>query len=130
LALYVVVGALGVPVFADGAGGPGHLFGPTLGYLAGFVVGAALMGWWVRRPSAGEGWRRVVLTAFAGAVLAHGVVLLLGWLRLGALVGPAEAFAGGVRPFLVGAVAKSAAAALIWPVIRSRTEPVARPLVG
>lgn len=128
LALYLVAGAAGLPVFADGAGGPGHLVGPTLGYLGGFVAGAALMGWWVRRPWARPGWGRVALAAFAGAVLAHGVILLLGWVRLGALVGPVEAFAGGVRPFLVGGVAKSAAAALIWLVIRSRMEPVDRPL--
>ena len=128
LALYVVVGALGVPVFADGAGGPGHLVGPTLGYLLSFVAGAALMGWWVRRPWARPGWGRVALAAFAGALLAHGVILLLGWVRFGALVGPVEAFASGVRPFLAGGVAKSAAAALIWLVIRSRMEPGDRPL--
>lgn len=130
VALYIVVGALGLPVFADGAGGPGHLVGPTLGYLVGFVAGAALMGSWVRRPWAGPGWARAMLTSLAGAVLAHAVILLLGWIRLGALVGPVEAFETGVEPFLLGGVAKSVAAALVWVVIRSRMEPVDRPLVG
>lgn len=130
MALYIVVGALGPPVFADGAGGPGHLVGPTVGYLVGFVAGAALMGWWVRRPWAGPGWARAVLTSFAGAVLAHGVILVMGWIRLGALVGLVEAFETGVEPFLLGGVAKSVAAALVWVAIKSRMEPVHRPLVG
>lgn len=128
--LYIVVGTVGLPVFADGAGGPGHLVGPTLGYLVGFVVAAALMGSWVRRPWAGPGWARAMLTSLAGAVLAHGVILLLGWVRLGALVGPVEAFETGVEPFVLGGVAKSVAAALLWVAIRSRMEPVDRHFVG
>ena len=38
LILYVAIGAVGAPVFADGAAGAAHLSGPTSGYLAGFVV--------------------------------------------------------------------------------------------
>lgn len=115
LALYAVLGGVGAPVFADGAGGVQHLLGPTLGYLAGFVVGAALMGWWVR-----QAWGWGVVGAFAGAVVVHGVILALGGARLGALIGPVVAWESGVAPFLVGGVAKSAVAAAGWVVIRRR----------
>ncbi len=113
LAFYVVLGAAGVPIFADGAGGPTHLAGPTLGYLVGFVVGASLMGWWVRQT---WGWGAV--GAFAGGVVVHGVILLLGWARLGALIGPAVAWETGVLPFVWGGVAKSLVAAAVWVGVR------------
>lgn len=63
LTTYMVLGAAGLPVFADGAGGIEHLAGPTLGYLVGFVVAAALMGWWVRQR-----WGWGVVGAFAGGL--------------------------------------------------------------
>ncbi|HVU42198.1 MAG TPA: biotin transporter BioY, partial [Xanthobacteraceae bacterium] len=45
VAAYLVEGAIGLPMFAGGAGGPQHLIGPTGGYLIGFLVGAAAIGW-------------------------------------------------------------------------------------
>lgn len=114
MAIYVVVGALGAPVFADGAGGPTHLTGPTLGYLLGFVAGAPLMGWWVR-----QSWGRGPVAVFAGAVVAHALILALGWARLGVLIGPLAAFETGVQPFVVGGLVKSVVAALLWMPIRA-----------
>ena len=49
LVAYLLAGALGLPVFADGGAGPAYATGPTAGYLAGCVAGAALVGWWVRQ---------------------------------------------------------------------------------
>ncbi|HEC79692.1 MAG TPA: biotin transporter BioY [Firmicutes bacterium] len=43
-ALYLLVGAIGIPVFSGGTGGLAHLAGPTGGYLYGFVVGAFIGG--------------------------------------------------------------------------------------
>ena len=42
--VYVLIGVLGLPVFAGGKGGFGVLMGPTGGYLAGFIVGAYIIG--------------------------------------------------------------------------------------
>ena len=42
--LYVLVGAVGLPVFAEASGGATHLIGATGGYLVGFVVAAAVVG--------------------------------------------------------------------------------------
>lgn len=47
--LYLVVGAAGLPVFAGGASGFGVFSGPTVGYLIGFPLGAALCGFIVER---------------------------------------------------------------------------------
>ena len=43
LALYVLEGAIGLPVFAGSSGGIAVLFGPTAGYLAGFIPAAFLV---------------------------------------------------------------------------------------
>ena len=43
VAVYVVLGLSGVPVFTQG-GGPGYIFQPTFGYLLGFIAGAWLTG--------------------------------------------------------------------------------------
>ena len=44
LLLYLAIGAIGLPVFAEGKHGLAILGGPTAGYLIGFVVSAAVVG--------------------------------------------------------------------------------------
>ena len=128
LVLYIVAGALGLPVFADGAAGAEHLRGPTAGYLAGFVVGAAVCGLWPRLAKRagddGEGSpgrlavRREVVAVFLVALAGHVLILGLGWLRLAGMLRPALAFTSGVAPFLMGGVLKSALAAALWGTFR------------
>lgn len=132
MAVYLLAGVVGAPVFADGASGFEVLGGPTGGYLFGFLIGAALVGGAARRE--GWGWdrfqggswfpeRKTASALRAGAVVstaslaAHAVILGLGWARLGTLVGRVEAFSAGVVPFLAGAVVKSVAAGAVWAVI-------------
>lgn len=102
LLLYLALGAVGLPVFADGASGVQRLVGPTAGYLAGFIVGAWILG------RALEGRRRAEAgRSFAGFLALHAVVLGLGWGRLTLVSGPGPAWAEGVRPFLLGSLVKS-----------------------
>ena len=117
LGLYVLLGAAGVPVFAEGASGLDHLTGPTAGYLAGFIAAAVLLGWWRRSGRCESLW-----LAFVGMVLGHGVILLLGWTWLAVLAGPADAFRQGVAPFVAGGVVKAAAAALVVVVMMRSLE--------
>lgn len=119
VAAYLAMGGLGVPVFADGASGVDRLVGPTAGYLAGFLVGAPLMAWWVRRPRLATR-----LGVLSGALAVHVVILTLGWMRLSALIGVTEAFRDGVRPFLVGALVKSVVALGAWIWVPQRPDPV------
>lgn len=49
--VYILLGAVGIPVFASGKAGAGVLLGPTGGYLIGFVIGAFVLGWLVERSN-------------------------------------------------------------------------------
>jgi biotin transport system substrate-specific component len=113
LALYLVEGAIGLPVFAGGwseGGGWQILAGPTAGYLFGFVVAAAVCGW-----LAEKGWDRSVLTAAAAMVIGNIIIYALGLAWLGAQIGAAGAVKYGLLPFLVGDALKIALGALTLP---------------
>jgi len=118
VALYLLEGASGLPVFSGGASGIHHLFGPTGGYLAGFVASAASAGALCER-----GWDRTPLRAVAALLLSSLWVLLPGLLVLSRFVGGiAPAFLAGVLPFLLGDIVKCSLAAMTLPLIRPRIE--------
>lgn len=122
LALYVLAGAVGVPVFAGGASGVDRLTGPTGGFLAGFVAGAAVAGAWTRRSGGRPrewSWIQAMAWSFAGMALAHAVILAAGWGRLALALGGGSAWQQGVSPFLVGGIVKAAMAAAALTLLGS-----------
>ncbi|HEX6978325.1 MAG TPA: biotin transporter BioY [Alphaproteobacteria bacterium] len=114
VALYLIEGAFGLPVFAgtpEKGVGLAYMVGPTGGYLLGFLVAAAAMGWLAER-----GWDRSLPRAmFAMAI---GTVLLfapgVAWLVV--LFGAEKAVAVGVVPFILGSVVKLGLAAAVLPL--------------
>ncbi len=108
--LYLVEGALGLPVFAGGAGGIATLFGPTGGYLAGFVVAAAIVGTLAER-----GWDRNLASTALAMLLGNLAIYGPGLAVLGALIGYQKAVAVGLVPFLLGDALKLALAACVLP---------------
>lgn len=120
--LYLVLGAVGLPVFSGGRGGLGVLAGPTGGYLVGFVVGAGA-GAVLRLALTPKGIRHPILadvaaaTAVVGLVYAAGVVQLALQLRYG----PAEALSAGVLPFIVPDAGKAVAAVVVARAVRRAT---------
>jgi biotin transport system substrate-specific component len=108
---YLAEGAAGLPFFRGGAGGVGHLSGPTAGYLFAFPAAAYVTG-----ALAERGWDRRFLTAAAAMALGSFVILACGWAWLALMFrGGAEAFRLGVAPFLPGDVLKVALAAAALP---------------
>jgi biotin transport system substrate-specific component len=107
LTSYLVLGAVGLPVFALGRGGAVWLFGPDGGYLLAFPAAAALVGWVVaRRP----GWAGLV----AGPLLGMLTIYAGGLAQLTVLSGsPRAALLLGALPFVFGDLVKIAAAALL-----------------
>jgi biotin transport system substrate-specific component len=108
VALYLAQGAVGLPVFAGGGAGLAHLFGPTGGFLFGFLIAAWLSGF------AGRGWIR------AGAVLlaAHLLLFVPGVLWLSQFVGLERAWQAGFVVFLPGTLLKTAAALALLRAVR------------
>lgn len=109
MALYILAGLAGLPVFADLAAGAGALTGATAGYLAGFLLAPLAVALFFRtRPTTLAG-------ALAVGLIAHAAVFALGvpWLKLAVGATWAEAIALGLVPFIAGTVVKSALAAAI-----------------
>ena len=107
---YLALGAAGFPVFASGAYGPARFLGPTGGYLAGFVLAAALVGWLSER-----GWDRRVITTTLAMALGMLVIYTCGVTWLAHFVGWGQVLTVGVFPFLLGDGLKIALAALALP---------------
>jgi biotin transport system substrate-specific component len=104
---YLILG-LFAPVYAGGTSGLGALFGPTGGYLLGFV-GAALVAGLIAR---GGEWTmpRLLVAGFAGLVPIYGLGAM--WLAAQLSLTPSEAVLTGVVPFLWLDALKAVAAAL------------------
>ena len=128
VALYLLEGAFGLPVFATG-GGLAYLAGPTGGFLLGFLVLAAIVGF-----AADRGASAKPLTLFATMVGAEALLLALGFAWLVVFSGQAgwidqnnvvaSAFAGAIQPFIIWDTLKMALAALtvtgLWSLFGKR----------
>lgn len=117
--VYLAEGALGLPVFANTpplVPGIAYLFGPTGGFLLGFVLAAGLCGFAADRGMTRQPIRFALVLAAASATM-----LAAGWLWLGLVTLPAggglvRAFEMGIRPFLLGEGIKLALAAISLPL--------------
>ena len=112
--IYLLAGALGLPVFAGGSGGIGRFFGPTGGYLVGYLPAVFLIGWIAhktgRRPL-GD-----ILAMLCGAAVLYACGIA--WLKVVTGLPWAKALAAGMLPFLPGDALKIAVAVPIARVLR------------
>ncbi len=124
--LYLIQGALGFPVFAgtpEKGVGVAYMAGPTGGYLAGYLLAAASVGWLAER-----GLSRHALGVVLAMLIGNALIYLPGVLWLGALFGwDKPVLEWGFWPFLAGDGAKLllAAAALpfAWKLIGKPEDP-------
>lgn len=111
MALYIALGALGLPVFAGGEAGLAYLFGATLGYLVGFVMAAYVIGLLAER-----GWERSVRTSVLPFLVGTVIIYVCGVTWLAIFLGSfSKAIAAGLFPFLIGDALKLVAASLVLP---------------
>lgn len=111
-ALYLLVGALGAPVFSEAQGGVEVIRGATGGYLLGFVAAAALVGMMAEHRQ-----DRAFATMFTAFMIGSLVIYAFGVVGLiGATGWPlAEAVEKGVVPFLLGDLVKATVAGGLLP---------------
>lgn len=115
LLLYVAVGLAGLPVFSGGTGGLAVVAKPSFGYIVGFVLAAALVGFLVTRfagrlSPARRYWAIFACATVTSLVAIHPLgIAVMGW-RLG--MSPSEAVLAGAT-FLPGDVIKNLLAALV-----------------
>ena len=107
--VFLMMGAIGIPVFAGGTAGLGIIIGKTGGYLIGFLAGAALISVLKgKRP----GFLRLAAANIAGGIVvvyAFGVM----WLNYVTGIGLTKAVIFGALPFIPGDIVKIIIAALI-----------------
>ncbi len=114
--VYLCIGFIGVPVFSGFTSGPGKLFGPTGGYLVGFIFMAVIAGIFIDR------FTDKMYLCFLGMVIGTLVSYLLGtlWLAYVGEMNLRAALAAGVIPFIPGDLAKIVISMLIGPQIRKQ----------
>jgi biotin transport system substrate-specific component len=112
VALYVLIGLVGLPFFAEGKGGINVILGSSGGYLIGFIVAGAIVG-----RLAELGWDRRILGAVVAMLIGNVVIYLVGvpWLMAVAHFDLATGIAKGVTPFLIGDAVKLVLAAAAFP---------------
>ena len=105
--LYIVLGALGLPLFHNGTTGIGVLLGPTGGYMIGFVFAALVVGLAYETSSN--------VLRIAGLLIGTLLIYVFGvaWLMLSMHMGFSAAVITGVLPFIPGDLIKAGAAFLI-----------------
>jgi biotin transport system substrate-specific component len=106
---YLLEGISGLPVFAQAQFGIVHLFGPTGGYLIGFIPAAFLCGWLVE-----SGWGKSYISTLG--IMTIGTILIficgLTWLKI--LTGSENVLLIGFYPYLTGAIIKIALATIVY----------------
>lgn len=111
-ALFLVLGLIGLPVYAESRGGLAVVLGPSGGYLVGFLASAALVG-----RLAELGWDRHVGGSIGANALGMAIIYAIGvpWLAVSAGLSAGEAISLGLAPFLVADVVKLLVAAGVFP---------------
>lgn len=118
--IYILIGAIGLPVFAGGKAGIGVLLGPTGGYLIGYAVGAFVIGKIVEMRK-NPGWVWTAMAMLIGLI----VIYALGAAQLSfvAKLSLEKTLLVGVLPFIPGDIVKLALATIVYQKIRKILQP-------
>ena len=112
IALYILIGLIGLPVFAEGRSGLATLTGARGGYLIGFLVAGSIVG-----RLAELGWDRKIVGALGAMAIGNVVIYLIGvpWLMAVTHIDLPAGIAQGFTPFVIGDAIKLILAGLAFP---------------
>ena len=114
MCLYLLVGAIGIPVFAGGKGGIAHFLGPTGGYLFGYVLASWLTGFIAERS------RGILILEILSVLIGSLAIYSLGvpWLKMVTQMSWFKTFMVGMIPFLIGDAVKASVALILARAVR------------
>jgi biotin transport system substrate-specific component len=112
--IYLLIGFAGLPVFAGGTSGIGKLFGPTGGYLLGYLPAVFITG------AISKGLKKSITADVLAMITGTIIIYAIGvpWLKMAFSLSWQKAIAAGMIPFLIGDGLKIAAAAFMAKKIR------------
>jgi biotin transport system substrate-specific component len=114
MCLYLLVGAIGIPVFAGGKGGLAHFLGPTGGYLFGYLLASLLTGMISERSHGNSIWEMIAVIIGSLAIYGFGVP----WLKMVTQMSWSKALLVGMVPFLIGDAVKATVALILARAVR------------
>ena len=109
MGIYLLVGAIGIPVFAGGKGGFAHFLGPTGGYLFGYALSAWITGLISERSRGSKVLDMIAILVGSLAVYLMGIP----WLKLITEMSWSKTLMVGMIPFIIGDGVKGAAAFIL-----------------
>jgi|SRR5699024_2216566 len=114
--LYILLGAIGIPVFAQMTAGFGVIFGPTGGFIVGFIPTVYFIGRYLEKTNF------TFFHAFIANFIGMFITLIFGtvWLKYVASLTWSAAFIGGFAPFIIGGILKAILAAWLGITVRNR----------
>ncbi|WP_341788421.1 MULTISPECIES: biotin transporter BioY [unclassified Rickettsia] len=101
---YITLGVVGMPIFGEFSSGLRILFGPTAGYLAGFIIAVYVMASLKDKIFINNKLLNQITLCLIGNI----IIMSLGWMWLAKMIGASGAFYGGVLPFIIPGIIKSA----------------------
>ena len=116
VAIYLLMGMIGLPVLAGGSAGIVHYFGPTGGFLVGFIFQAFFTGLIIEKTRFNYFWS--ILANVVGAF----ITLFFGslWLKYSGSLPWYAAFSAGMIPFILPGLIKALAAGYLGALIGKR----------
>ncbi|MBP2644351.1 MAG: BioY protein [Firmicutes bacterium] len=115
---FILIGAIGLPVFSGFAGGLSVVIGPRGGYYLGFLIGVATIA--LLKGKNNNAWRLAFANCVGGIIFVYLFGVL--WLSFITNIGIKEAFMVGALPFLPGDLFKIFAATIIGIILNKRLQ--------
>ncbi len=112
--IYLLIGICGLPVFSQGRGGIGMIFGPTGGYLLGYLPAVFTAG------LIAKFWNNKIIADISAMVAGSAIIYTTGipWLKVVTGMGWGKALALGMYPFIIGDILKIIGAVYIAKTVR------------
>lgn len=120
LIIFALLGAIGIPVYSNFSAGVGVLFGPTGGYIIGFIFMAYIVGFFARKDNK----VLLIIGSYIGLVIEYIFGVLQLKLALGLTLN--QALVSGLYPFIVKDIIVTALGIMVAVILKKRVKRVVK----